>query len=94
MGSDSLCDRRLVNHHLCLNVTDNHCRDLVSFAEAIGGSNGGWIMASCTSSLEMNMSKSSAESPVDAAKADALKSCEVSGISLCEELTPEWRSFA
>jgi len=80
---------------LCLNVSDNHCPDLISFAEATGGYNNGdeWIMTSCTSSVELNMSKSFAESLFNATKTEALKGCDVSGVSLCEELTPEWSSF-
>ena len=78
---------------LCLNVTDNHCRELVGFAEVSGGYSGDkWIMASCTSSVEVNMSKSYPEDPINATKAEALKGCDGSGISLCEELIPEWCS--
>jgi len=75
---------------LCLNVSDNHCADLVSFAEVIGGYNDGWVMISCTSSVEMNMSKSYTASPFNATKTEALKGCDVSGVSLCEEMISEW----
>lgn len=75
----------LITITLCLNVSDNHCPELVSFAEASGGLNNGeeWIMANCTSSVEMDLSMSDPADSFSVTDAEALRDCSESG-DVCE----------
>ncbi len=67
----------------CLNVTDNNCPELISFAEVMGGYGDSWVMANCTSSLEMNMLKSDPPGSFNVTEAEVLSGCDVSG-DVCE----------
>lgn len=67
----------------CLNVTDNLCPELVSFAEVVGGYDDRLVMANCTSSLEMNMSKSDPPGSFNLTEAEVLSGCDLSG-DVCE----------
>lgn len=76
----SIGDSRTIT--ICLNVTDNRCPELISFAEVMGGYDGRWVMANFTSSLEME-SMSGPTASFNVTGAEALRGCDESS-DVCE----------